>query len=609
VAQQQHQQQQRQQHHSPVHQPLPQHQHMQQQQPAPAPKGPGEPQRAGPDAQTPRAGSAAGTASGWPPALRDYVSRAFDDVDTGDETLKARVQAKMRAVIQEAVQSGKVWQIDWTSEKSPLEHLLHEELANVEAAKREEAAALASAAGRAETPSSLGAGRNKRRWDDDGDSVAVSVASSAPGDWADDDVQRRAKYQQSLPVSAWQRDRPHQQHQHQQHGRFRIARGRREDGPACVDSSVGGDSYGASSLGLDELEARNRRAARFADDPVSAQASSASRFDPYAAGEQERIIKAVLHRASAQGEEVDLSRFTVRGTSTALEKKYLRLTGVPDPSTVRPEPVLQHALVMILDRWSRSKQNTRGRDGGGKAEEGEAANVSYLWVCEQLKAVRQDLTVQHIHNQFAADVYEAHARIALSERDLGEFNQCQTRLQALFADHGVGSDESKEEFAAYNVLYLLYAQLKYAQPGTDLASAVQNLPPRVRASRGVRWALAVRGAIEREDYRAVLLRLWGAAPAQGRLVLDLLVGHVRHAALRSVCLTVRPAVSVHWLRREVLGLLDDQGWARMLAEYPGLAFSEDGATLDCKASLPAVTGAYQWPAVDGDSVQHAGVGA
>jgi hypothetical protein len=249
----------------------------------------------------------------------------------------------------------------------------------------------------------------------------------------------------------------------------------------------------------------------------------------------------------------------------------------------------------------------RGR-GSAKSEEGEAADVSYLWVCEQLKAVRQDLTVQHIQNQFAADVYEAHARIALSERDLGEFNQCQTRLQALFADHGVGTDESKEEFAAYNVLYLLYAQLKYSQPGTDLASAVQNLPPRVRASRGVRWALAVRGAIERGDYRAVLTRLWGAAPAQGRLVLDLLVGHVRHGALRSVCLTARPAVSVRWLRHEVLGLLDDKGWVQMLAEHPGLALSEDGATLDCRASLPAVTGAYQWPAIDGDSVQHAGAG-
>jgi SAC3 family protein LENG8/THP3 len=83
----------------------------------------------------------------------------------------------------------------------------------------------------------------------------------------------------------------------------------------------------------------------------------------------------------------------ITGTGTFLEKPYLRLTSIPDPSSVRSEAVLKKAVEFVKQKW---------KQGAG-----------WHYVTDQFKSIRQDLTVQGIYNEFTVQVYETHARLCL----------------------------------------------------------------------------------------------------------------------------------------------------------------------------------------------------
>nr|7EWM_A Chain A, Protein THP3 [Saccharomyces cerevisiae S288C] len=128
----------------------------------------------------------------------------------------------------------------------------------------------------------------------------------------------------------------------------------------------------------------------------------------------------------------------VVGRCQTLEKSYLRLTSEPNPDLIRPPNILQKMYCLLMDKY-------------------QSKTATYTYLCDQFKSMRQDLRVQMIENSFTIKVYQTHARIALENGDLGEFNQCQNRIMALFENPTIPK-KSYSEFICYSVLYSMLTE-------------------------------------------------------------------------------------------------------------------------------------------------------
>ena len=194
------------------------------------------------------------------------------------------------------------------------------------------------------------------------------------------------------------------------------------------------------------------------------------------------------------------------GRSQELEKKYFRLTSAPNPDTVRPLPVLEKTLELLKKKWK--KEN------------------NYSYICDQFKSLRQDLTVQHIKNDFTVNVYEIHARIALEKGDLGEYNQCQTQLRALYAQK-IGGHPT--EFKAYRILYFIHTCNR-----TDMNDVLADLTPAEKKEPAIKHALDARSALALGNYHR-FFQLYLETPNMGAYLMDMFVTRERLAALSNIC--------------------------------------------------------------------------
>ncbi|KAF2091665.1 SAC3/GANP domain protein [Saccharata proteae CBS 121410] len=233
----------------------------------------------------------------------------------------------------------------------------------------------------------------------------------------------------------------------------------------------------------------------------------------------------------------DINEGPIVGTCQTLEKKYFRLTAPPKPETVRPLHILRQTLDLLKKKWRKDN--------------------NYSYICDQFKSLRQDLTVQHIKNDFTVDAYEIHARIALEKGDLGEYNQCQTQLRALYAQNLGGHPA---EFLAYRILYFIHTCNR-----TDMNDVLADLTPADKKQPAVKHALDVRSALALGNYHR-FFRLYLDTPNMGAYLMDMFVTRERLAALANMCKAYKPDLHIRFLTEE-LGFDSDEHCIRFLCEH------------------------------------------
>lgn len=205
----------------------------------------------------------------------------------------------------------------------------------------------------------------------------------------------------------------------------------------------------------------------------------------------------------------------IQGTCQNIEKSFLRLNGVPKPEEVRPEPVLVKALDRIINMIA----------GGEK-------DFMYIW--SQLKAIRQDLTVQHIRNETTVRTEEVFARAALEHSDQQEFRKCVSTLQAMYDEDLPGS---KAEFGGYQLLLYICIEQKDRELSFSRA-VVQLVAQKVWDTPEVQHAMSVYHAIASCNY-ARFWSLYFNAPNCGQLVMDWGVRRLRFEAVQGLVMSYR----------------------------------------------------------------------
>ncbi|KAG2626962.1 hypothetical protein PVAP13_3KG485290 [Panicum virgatum] len=314
-----------------------------------------------------------------------------------------------------------------------------------------------------------------------------------------------------------------------------------QNGNASSDSDKEQDltKYYASATALanspEEKKRREHRSKRFErcqDSSLKSRNSSANK-DAIANMHRRNAVSSYLSRTYEEGtravEDMDWDALTIKGTCQEIEKNYLRLTSAPDPSIVRPEEVLEKALAIV-----------------------ETSQKNYFYKCDQLKSIRQDLTVQRIQNELTVKVYETHARLAMQAGDLPEYNQCQSQLKRLYAE---GIKGCYFEFSAYNLLCVML----HSNNKRDLLSSMASLSKEAKQDAAVKHALAVHSAVSSGNY-VQFFKLYKRAPNLNSCLMDLYVERMRFEAMKCMSRSYRPTLPVGYAV-QILGFVrtDSEG--------------------------------------------------
>ncbi|MQM09122.1 hypothetical protein Taro_041989 [Colocasia esculenta] len=462
----------------------------------------------------------------FPPSLRAYVERSF--ARCKDDAQRLSNQNMMKEIITNASADGTLFTRDWDTE--PLFPL---PATSLDAVHKDSVHRLKRSPSR----------RTKSRWEPIAEEKMVEKPASVNHRSAEDmgfnhfkvaEKPEVAKYENKVNDWSNMKFLPSQQavanksiHRPPKKQRFGD-RGATENRDGSSDSEKEQDltKYYSSAMALanspEERKRREHRHKRFEKgqerqgEPKNYQPRGFRAGGLYNRRPSLSLLSKYEEGSGQAVEDIDWDSFTVKGTCQEIEKRYLRLTSAPDPATVRPEEVLEKALVMV-----------------------QSSPKNYLYKCDQLKSIRQDLTVQRIHNELTVKVYETHARLALEAGDMPEYNQCQSQLKSLYSE---GIKGCHYEFSAYNMLCVIL----HSSNNRELLSSMARLSAEAKKDEAVKHALAVRAAVTSGNYVS-FFRLYKKAPNLSTCLMDLYVEKMRFEAIKCMSKSYRPIVPITFI--------------------------------------------------------------
>ncbi|PAV91815.1 hypothetical protein WR25_18975 [Diploscapter pachys] len=426
-----------------------------------------------------------------PDSLGRYTQRAYMAANTDEE--KKKVQQYMAARLKPLIEAGSVNVVDW--DKEPLPHEKNYELPSFQWTPAAKLAGFNASPqkSRSAPEASNKKGKNRGNWKNDN---SRRDSGEYNGNKEGDEEFSRAGFRYQPPSKRPQRTRT-------------------QSSSSRSSNSSENDSNKKKIKGKKAQKKTEKQVAQKQKQQINSIVKKAptwklERARRFANDGQRTVAHPPRTHSQIRSMRV------IRGTSTNIEKSYFRLTTAPDPSQVRPLEILEKALDNVKDKYRQ--------------------RAEYRYLSDQLRSIRQDLTVQRIRDKFTVQVYEINARISLENKDREEFNQCQSQLRLLYQE--VSDCPNRAEFLAYRLLYYIAVENQI-----DIASLLRELTPALKEDECVKFAMNVRRAEALGEYEK-FFKLFKNAPKMCPFIMDLFVERARKKALSVIFKAYRPTFQI-----------------------------------------------------------------